>query len=87
MLAGCSSGIEPVFGIVTMKNTYVGSYHNIHWIFEEIARERGFYSEELMDKIVKQGSVQNLNEVPDDVKRKQAVKVLQCIAMVVVKFR
>ncbi len=68
MLAGCSSGIEPVFGIVTIKNTYVGSYHNVHWIFEDIAKKRGFYSEELMDKIAKQGSVQNLDEVPDDVK-------------------
>ena len=68
LLAGCSSGIEPVFGIVTMKNTYVGSYHNVHWIFEDIAKERGFYSEDLMEKVANLGSVQHLNEVPDDVK-------------------
>ena len=68
LLGGCSSGIEPVFGIVTMKNTYVGSYHYTHWIFEDIAKERGFYSEELMDKIAQQGSVQDLDEVPVDVK-------------------
>lgn len=69
LLAGCSSGIEPVFGIVTMKNTYVGSFHNVHWIFERIAKERGFYSQELLEKIDKEGSVQKLDEVPDDIKK------------------
>ncbi|PJA41456.1 ribonucleotide-diphosphate reductase subunit alpha, partial [candidate division WWE3 bacterium CG_4_9_14_3_um_filter_34_6] len=68
LLAGCSSGIEPLFGVVTMKNTYVGSYSNVHWIFESIAKERGFYSEELMKQIAELGSVQNIPEVPDDVK-------------------
>ena len=68
LLAGCSSGIEPLFGVVTMKNTYVGSYSNVHWIFESIAKERGFYSEDLMKRIADIGSVQNISEVPDDVK-------------------
>ncbi len=68
LLAGCSSGVEPVFGIVTVKNTYVGSFHSVHWAFEKIAKERGFYSEELIEQIAKRGSVQALN-IPDDVKR------------------
>src|SRR3989344_4728778 len=68
LLAGCSSGIEPVFGIVTMKNTYVGSFRGLHWIFEDIAKKRGFYSEEMVERIAKEGSVQNL-DVPSDVKR------------------
>lgn len=69
LLAGCSSGIEPLFGIVTVKNTYVGSFHSVHWGFEAIARERGFYSESLLEEIARTGSVQHLAEVPDDVKR------------------
>ena len=68
LLAGCSSGIEPLFGISTMKNTYVGSYQSTHWIFESIAREQGFFSEDLLEKISKSGTVQNL-DVPDNVKR------------------
>lgn len=68
LLAGCSSGIEPVFGIVTMKNTYVGSFYNAHWIFEDMAKKRGFYSESLMAEIAKRGSVQDL-DVPDDIKK------------------
>ncbi|MBV7330097.1 hypothetical protein KFU94_17990 [Chloroflexi bacterium TSY] len=69
LLASCSSGIEPLFGIVTMKNTYVGSYNSAHWIFESIAKARGFYSDDLMEKIATSGSIQHLDEVPDDVKR------------------
>jgi len=68
LLAGCSSGIEPVFGIVTMKNTYVGSFHSAHWIFENMAKKRGFYSEDLMREIEKNGSLQN-SDIPDDIKR------------------
>lgn len=69
LLAGCSSGIEPLFGIVTMKNTYVGSFHNAHWIFENIAKARNFHSESLMNEIANSGSLQHLTEVPEDVKR------------------
>ena len=68
-LAGCSSGIEPLFGIATTRNTYVGSFQNVHWIFEHIAHERGFYSEQLMGEIARSGSVQGIAAVPDDVKR------------------
>ena len=35
--------------------------------FEKIARERGFYSEDLMKKIVERGSIRGLDEVPLDV--------------------
>ncbi len=37
--------------------------------FEKIAKERGFYSRELMMKIAKSGSVQDLEEIPDDLQR------------------
>jgi ribonucleoside-diphosphate reductase alpha chain len=68
MLAGCSSGIEPIFGVSVTKNTYVGSYRGLHWIFEGMARERGFYSEQLIEEVARRGSVQGLSEVPADVK-------------------
>jgi len=69
LLAGCSSGIEPLFGIVSMKNTYVGSYNNVHWAFRSIAKEKGFYSEELMQKIAREGTIQNFDEVPEYIKK------------------
>ena len=69
MLAGCSSGIEPLFGITTMKNTYVGSYFNTHWLFEAMAKEGGFYNEEILAEIAKTGSLQHLYAIPANVKR------------------
>lgn len=68
-LAGCSSGIEPLFGVVTTRHSYVGTYHNVHWIFEGIAKERGFYSDALMAEVAERGSVQGLDAVPEDVQR------------------
>ena len=38
-------------------------------VFEQIAKERGFYSTELISKITRTGSVQNLSEVPPDIRR------------------
>lgn len=69
LLAGCSSGIEPLFGVTTMKNTYVGSYTNVHWVFEKIAKERGFYSEELIHQVAEVGSIQGIDVIPDDIKK------------------
>jgi len=69
MIADTSSGIEPLFGIAYIKHVLDDTdfvYVNKH--FEKIARDNGFYSEELMRKIAKVGSVQGLEEVPDEVK-------------------
>jgi len=41
----------------------------VNSLFEEIARERGFYSEELMREIARSGSLQGLEEIPDDIRR------------------
>ncbi|MBI2267805.1 MAG: ribonucleoside reductase class II, partial [Armatimonadetes bacterium] len=69
IIAGCSSGIEPLFAVA--YSHIVGDRHlrfiNPH--FERIARERGFYAEELMEKVARLGTVQGLPEVPLDVQR------------------
>ena len=41
----------------------------VHPLFEEIARKRGFFSEELMEKIAETGTIADLPQVPDDVRR------------------
>ena len=38
-------------------------------LFEEIARQRGFYSRELMEKIAESGSLKDLEGIPKDIKR------------------
>jgi len=70
MIADCSSGIEPIFAIVYIKNVMDGQellYINPY--FEKVAKERGFHSEALMRKVAEEGSIQEMDEVPDDVKK------------------
>ena len=75
MLADCSSGIEPTFALAWRKQnilkeetgeaqtlTYVNKY------FEREAKERGFYSEDLMEYLAEGNSLQDRSDVPDDVK-------------------
>lgn len=70
MIAGCSSGVEPLFGIAYYKLCMDGDkLVEVHPYFEKIAKERGFYSEELMKKIVDSGNVADLEEIPEDVRK------------------
>ena len=66
LIAGCSSGIEPLFAVVFRHNVLgrEGGVQ-IHSLFEEIARREGFYSEDLLDKILRSGSVSGLPGVPE----------------------
>jgi ribonucleoside-diphosphate reductase alpha chain len=70
IIAGCSSGIEPIFAVTFVRNVMEGTrLLEIQPIFEEVARERGFYSRELMLEVAKTGSIQKLKEVPEDLRR------------------
>ena len=51
MLADCSNGMEPVFGLTFLKKVTVGEFFYANKAFEEYARENGFYSEELLKDI------------------------------------
>ncbi|HKL13342.1 MAG TPA: vitamin B12-dependent ribonucleotide reductase [Halanaerobiales bacterium] len=69
IIAGVSSGIEPLFAINYERHILDDILIETHPIFEEIAKEKGFYSEELMEKVAKNNSIQHMDEIPEDVKR------------------
>lgn len=69
IIAGTSSGIEPLFAVSYVRNVMGTQLFEVNSIFEKIARERGFYSTELLRKIAKSGSVQKIGEIPVDVRR------------------
>ncbi len=71
IIAGpCSSGIEPLFAIVYYRNVMDNDkLVEVDPLFEEIARERGFYSRELMEKIAESTSLKDIEGIPEDVKR------------------
>ncbi|MGD2249222.1 MAG: vitamin B12-dependent ribonucleotide reductase [Candidatus Methanofastidiosia archaeon] len=69
IIANCSSGVEPLFAVTFVRKNILSNVVmvEVNPLFEEIAKERGFYSKELMEKIAETGSVQGLEEVPQDV--------------------
>lgn len=70
IIAGVSSGIEPLFAISFVRRILEGRrLIEVNRIFEKVAKERGFYSTELMMKIAKKGSVQGLKGVPKDIQK------------------
>lgn len=70
MIANTSSGIEPQFSLVYVKRVMDGEkllYVNPH--FEKVIKEADLYSKELMEKISESGSVSNINEIPENIKK------------------
>ena len=69
IIAGCSSGIEPLFSVSFVRDVMEGTrLLEVTPLFEETARRTGFFSSALMTKIAETGSVQGLQEVPSGVK-------------------
>jgi ribonucleoside-diphosphate reductase alpha chain len=70
IIAGCSSGIEPLFAVAFVRNVLEGTkLYEVNPHFEKIAKERGFWSRELIDGIAESGSLHGISEIPDDVKK------------------
>jgi ribonucleoside-diphosphate reductase alpha chain len=69
MIANASSGIEPIFSLVYVKNVLEkeGMLY-VNDLFEAIAKQRGFYSEELMRKVADSSSIQKIEEIPQDIR-------------------
>lgn len=70
IIADCSSGIEPLYGI-TYLHEVLDEVRLVREnpLFKEIAQREGFYSEKLMRKVSRKGSVQGLKEVPQKYQR------------------
>jgi ribonucleoside-diphosphate reductase alpha chain len=55
IIAGCSSGIEPLFAVAFMRNQAGAMMPDVNEDFVSIAKSEGWYSDELMEKILKSG--------------------------------
>jgi len=73
MIAGCSSGIEPIFALAFEHRVKQGDGERVlpfvNETFVRVAKERGFYSEALMAEVVKQGSLHEIRGISEDVAR------------------
>lgn len=71
IIANTTSGIEPLFALAFYKNVLDGEkLPETYEYFREVAIERGFYSDELLERIIEnKGTVQGLEEVPEDIQK------------------
>ena len=70
LIAGVSSGIEPLFALVFERHVLDGDVlREVHPIFERVARERGFYADDLMAHLADTGTLHGVSNVPEDVRR------------------
>jgi len=66
IIAGCSSGIEPLFAVAFMRNQAGVLMPDVNPEFVRVAEAGGWYSEELMRRIADEGHI-HFEEVPEDV--------------------
>ncbi len=70
MLGGCSSGVEPIFAYVFIRNVMDGTeLIEVNPVLLETLKRRGIYSEQLMRRIAEEGTIAHINEIPADIRK------------------
>ena len=71
IIAGCSSGIEPVYALAFKRMHILDGeeFFEVNPIFEETLKRAGIYSEEIIEKIAEAGSIQDIEGIPEEIKR------------------
>jgi ribonucleoside-diphosphate reductase alpha chain len=68
IFAGCSSGIEPLFAVAFMRNQAGVMMPDVNPDFVRVAKQQGWYSEDLMARIAREGHI-HFAEVPEAVQK------------------
>ena len=70
LIADCSSGIEPVYSVAYFRRSFDSERMLfVHPLFEAYAREHGFYNNSLMSRIATNGSLEQIDEIPEAARR------------------
>lgn len=69
IIANCSSGIEPIFALAYKRKISLGEWNEVYPLFKKVLEEENIYSEELIEKVIKEGTIQNIDEIPEKIKR------------------
>jgi len=69
IIANTSSGIEPIFAVSFVRKVLDNNILvEVHPLFEKMAKEIGFYSADLMERIAEHGTIRDISEIPDDIR-------------------
>ncbi len=71
IIAGCSSGIEPVYALAFKRMHILDGeeFFEVNPIFEETLKQLGLYSDEILERIAEEGSIQDIEEIPAEIRR------------------
>ncbi len=70
IIANVTSGIEPLFAISFIRDVMEGEkLLEVNRLFKNTAEKKGFYSEELMNEIARNGSIQKIDGIGENIKR------------------
>jgi ribonucleoside-diphosphate reductase alpha chain len=70
IIAGCSSGIEPLFAVSFVRNVLSGTkLFEVNPLFEEAAKKAGLHLQDILAEIARKGSLQTLKAIPSGLKR------------------
>ncbi|MGD9330719.1 MAG: vitamin B12-dependent ribonucleotide reductase [Desulfobacterales bacterium] len=70
IIANCSSGIEPLFALSFVRTVMDNDQlMEVNPVFEAVAKAHGFYSEALMTKVAQCGTIRDIEEIPQEVRK------------------
>jgi ribonucleoside-diphosphate reductase alpha chain len=70
IIAGCSSGIEPLFAINFVRNVLSGTkLFEVNRLFEQAAKAKGLYRQDILNEIAQKGSLQSIKSIPAGLRR------------------
>ncbi|MEW6071636.1 MAG: vitamin B12-dependent ribonucleotide reductase [Planctomycetota bacterium] len=75
IIAGCSGGIEPMFSLAFYRQVMKDAkgvptvMREVNHVFEQEARRQGIWSEELVDRIATDGTLEHIEGIPEDLRR------------------
>jgi ribonucleoside-diphosphate reductase alpha chain len=70
LIANCSSGIEPIYALAYRRLSFGSEEMTfVHPLFENYARNNGFYSAELMERVAENGTLAGIEGIPEGARR------------------
>ena len=69
IIAGCSSGIEPLFALAYKRLILDAELEEVNDHFFAIAQKRGFYSDDLKTRVIEKGTLKGVKEVPNEIRK------------------
>jgi len=70
IIADCSSGIEPLYSLVFMRQVLSGKkLLQTNPVFSQIAANKGLESEEIAKEVMKTGSIQSISSIPSSIRK------------------